>query len=220
METVSWQSAHYEEPFASRRKAKLKGKLHRMGVAQLPRDARILDTCCGNGDALAELYALGFRNLQGIDGISHADWPHKPFPMVAGDVRQLPFEDSSFDAVTNMHALHHLGGPQGTKAFLDECFRVLRPGGRLYILDFPSSPQIQLLFWGLRKRLLTLTPGLENFAKIVDEEWSYLEPYLNEWRDNKKVLFGHALEVEKFDQRLFLYSLCLKKPEAMGRQAA
>ena len=69
-------------------------------------------------------------------------------------------------------------------------------------------------FASRRKRRLTVTAGLENFAKIVDEEWSYLGPYLDEWRENKKVLFGHALDVEWFDQRFFLYSLCLKKPEA------
>lgn len=213
METVSWQSAHYEEPFASRRKAKILGKLHRMGVTKLARDSRILDTCCGNGDALSDLYSLGFRNLQGIDGIEHSAWSAQPFPLVSGDVRGLPFENSSFDAVTNLHALHHLGGPDGTQAFLNECFRVLRPGGRLFILDFPNSPQIQLLFWGLRRRLLTFTPGLENFARIVDEEWSYLGPYLSDWSKNKSVLLNSSFAVEQFDQRFFLYSLCLRKPE-------
>lgn len=211
MESVSWQSAHYEEPFATRRRLKIRRKLVDLGVSSLDPTLRILDTCCGNGDALAQLAEAGFRHLTGIDGLRHPSWSKLPFPMVTGDVTELPFEDKSFDAIINLHALHHLGGSEGVGSFLRECRRVLKPGGRLFILDFPSSLQIRLLFWGLRCRVLTVTPELSNFARILDEEWSYLAPYLVEWPAVRQRLFGSELGVEHFRQDFFLYYLCLAK---------
>jgi ubiquinone/menaquinone biosynthesis C-methylase UbiE len=209
METVSWHSAHSE--LESKTHVRLRGKLYRLGVADLPKDSVILDTCCGSGSALAELHSLGFKNLHGIDSSGHLEWQGRPFHLISGDARQLPFPDNHFDAVTNIHALHHLGGPSGTEAFLKECYRVLKPGGRLFILDFPASPQIRFIFWALRKRLLTWTPYLHTFAKVLDEEWSYLGPYLAAWKETKRNLFNGDFAVERFQQNFFLYYLCLRK---------
>jgi len=48
------------------------------------------------------------------------------------DVKQLPFEDASFDTVCSNTILHHIPEPS---ALLTEAFRVLRPGGVLLIRD-------------------------------------------------------------------------------------
>jgi demethylmenaquinone methyltransferase/2-methoxy-6-polyprenyl-1,4-benzoquinol methylase len=58
-----------------------------------------------------------------------------PFRPVQGDGLRLPFRSSSFDAVTIAWGLRNLS-PE-TEA-LRELTRVLRPGGRLHILDSPS----------------------------------------------------------------------------------
>jgi ubiquinone/menaquinone biosynthesis C-methylase UbiE len=209
METVSWHSAYSD--IESQKREQLKGKLQRLGVADLPKDSVILDTCCGSGRALAELHSFGFKNLYGIDSSEHQEWQGLPFKLLSGDARQLPFPDNHFDAVTNIHSLHHLGGPGGTEAFIKECYRVLKPGGRLFILDFPASLQIRFVFWALRKRLLTWTPYLRNFAKLLDEEWSYLGPYLAAWKETKQHLFKGNFSIERFQQRFFYYYLCLRK---------
>src|SRR4051812_25474670 len=107
----------------------------------------------------------------------------------------MPFADGEFDAITNLHALHHMGNAAGVRQFLDECYRVLKPGGKLFILDFPGSPQINLLFWALRHRIGAITPGLQNFAKIVDEEWSYLDAYLADWPASERELSRAPFEV-------------------------
>jgi SAM-dependent methyltransferase len=48
-----------------------------------------------------------------------------------------PFEDGTFDIVFFFASFHHTQEPQRA---LDECSRVLRPGGRLYLLFEPSCP--------------------------------------------------------------------------------
>src|SRR5947209_8394129 len=77
-ESIVWQSAHYEEPFHRRRIAKLPAKLSRLGVLGLDREAHILDTCCGAGDALQALHDRGYRNLTGVDVLSSDAWGALP----------------------------------------------------------------------------------------------------------------------------------------------
>ena len=50
-----------------------------------------------------------------------------------GDAADLSrFEDESFDMIVDFMILHHV---EGWRRFLDEAFRVLRPGGEMYIND-------------------------------------------------------------------------------------
>jgi SAM-dependent methyltransferase len=56
----------------------------------------------------------------------------------------LPFADNHFDGVYHSHVLEHLEPSDGEK-LLDECYRVLRPGGVLRIV-VPNLEQIATLY--------------------------------------------------------------------------
>jgi arsenite methyltransferase len=58
-----------------------------------------------------------------------------------GDARRLPFDGQSFDVVVSSMALHNLPGPAGRAAAVGEIVRVLKPGGRVAILDFRNTSQ-------------------------------------------------------------------------------
>jgi ubiquinone/menaquinone biosynthesis C-methylase UbiE len=58
-----------------------------------------------------------------------------------GDARQLPFNEQTFDVVVSSMALHNLPGPAGRAAAVDEIVRVLKPAGRVAILDFRNTAQ-------------------------------------------------------------------------------
>jgi len=52
-----------------------------------------------------------------------------------GDARQLPFPDASFDVVVSSLALHNIYDRQGREQAVREIARVLKPGGRVVIVD-------------------------------------------------------------------------------------
>ena len=56
---------------------------------------------------------------------------------VVGDAMNLPFEDNTFDVYTISFGIRNVTRPQEA---LNEAFRVLRPGGRLMVLEFSQIP--------------------------------------------------------------------------------
>jgi ubiquinone/menaquinone biosynthesis C-methylase UbiE len=75
-----------------------------------------------------------------------------------GNCDNLPFEDSSFDAVFSNGSLHEWANPQ--RAF-DEIWRVLKPGGRYFISDLRRDMHTLLRgFLWLSVRPTAMRPGL------------------------------------------------------------
>ena len=102
----------------------------------------VLELGCGNGktaEALLEMGAvvtsLDFSQAAVESCISRYGGKAS---FVQGDVRRLPFPDSSFDAVVAVHVLEHLAEEEFLGA-VSEAFRVLRPGGRFYFRCFAEG---------------------------------------------------------------------------------
>src|SRR4051794_27214805 len=101
---------------------------------------RVLDVCCGTGDlALAAAEAGG--RVTGLDFsarmLERARRKSSAIEWIEGDALALPFADSSFDAVTIGFGLRNL---TDADRGLEELRRVLRPAGRLAILEI-TRPQ-------------------------------------------------------------------------------
>jgi demethylmenaquinone methyltransferase/2-methoxy-6-polyprenyl-1,4-benzoquinol methylase len=119
--------------------------LHRRWKKQLAAAARLLpgvralDVCCGTGDIAAELAKSG-AEVTGCDfsrEMLEAAGKTGGIPLIQGDAMRLPFRDESFHVVTIGYGLRNLAD---FDAGLRELLRVLRPGGRLLILDFGKPP--------------------------------------------------------------------------------
>jgi demethylmenaquinone methyltransferase/2-methoxy-6-polyprenyl-1,4-benzoquinol methylase len=103
---------------------------------------RVLDACCGTGDlALADLRAGGA--VTGLDFsqrmLDRARRKSTAIVWTRGNLLDLPFADGSFDAATVGFGVRNVEDPERA---LSELARVLRPGGRLAILEIttPRGP--------------------------------------------------------------------------------
>jgi demethylmenaquinone methyltransferase / 2-methoxy-6-polyprenyl-1,4-benzoquinol methylase len=98
----------------------------------LPGDSRILDLASGTGDLCADLARAGHLPVS-VDfslGMLRAD--RSGAPRVQADILRLPVSDGSIDGVTCGFALRNL---VDLDAFFAELARVVRPGGRIALLD-------------------------------------------------------------------------------------
>ena len=55
------------------------------------------------------------------------------------DMRSLPFTDASFDLVVSSMAIHNIPDHEGRVQAINEAVHVLKPGGRLVIVDFRET---------------------------------------------------------------------------------
>jgi demethylmenaquinone methyltransferase/2-methoxy-6-polyprenyl-1,4-benzoquinol methylase len=107
---------------------------------------RVLDLACGSGDLAAEARAAGARVI-GLDfsaGMLRAARARQVgCALVRADALALPLPDASVDAVVSGFALRNF---VDLAAALAESARVLRPGGRLALLevDRPASRILRL----------------------------------------------------------------------------
>jgi SAM-dependent methyltransferase len=95
-------------------------------ASALPPGARVLDA--GAGEA-------PYRELFAHCEYVTADWENSPHSSasqsnIVGSLEALPVDDGTFDAALSTQVLEHVAEP---RLVLGELFRVLRPGGRLYL---------------------------------------------------------------------------------------
>jgi ubiquinone/menaquinone biosynthesis C-methylase UbiE len=129
-----------------------------------PDGGAVLDVGTGPGVLLVELAARRpDLRLTGVDlspdMITAATRNLEPFrervSARVGDVTTLPFPDRSFDLIVSSLSLHHWDHPE---AAVPELARTLRPGGRIFIYDFPFAPFDQLADTARTRSVLNAHP--------------------------------------------------------------
>ncbi|MCK9186331.1 class I SAM-dependent methyltransferase [Candidatus Gracilibacteria bacterium] len=96
---------------------------------------KVLDLGCGTGRGIKHLYDFKAAEVCGVDVskkmLEIAKKKFKNTEFVLADSEKLPFEDESFDVVTGLFLIVHLGDLRKT---FDEAYRVLKNGG-VFILS-------------------------------------------------------------------------------------
>lgn len=86
----------------------------------------------------------GSGRLKGrLPGVLATDVLPAPWIDVVADGHRLPFRDGAFAAIVMVDVLHHLAAPA---VFLAEAARVLRPGGRLVMVEPAITPASRIAF--------------------------------------------------------------------------
>lgn len=116
---------------------------------------RVLDVACGTGRTLRQIRAtLPEASLQGVDlSPTYLRKANQLLSEIPGELPQLlqanaetlPYVDNYFHAVTSVFLFHELP-PEVRQRVIEQCYRVLQPGGTLVICDsiqVEDSPELE-----------------------------------------------------------------------------
>lgn len=127
----------------------------------------ILDVACGTGGVMAQLARCcsPTTRLLGVDfteamlqvgrqRLATTAQSHCIY-LCAGDAQCLPYPNTSFDVVTMMFGVRNFDNPA---AGLAECYRVLRPEGHIFLVEFtwPRGCGLRMLYGGYWRYILPL----------------------------------------------------------------
>jgi demethylmenaquinone methyltransferase/2-methoxy-6-polyprenyl-1,4-benzoquinol methylase len=99
--------------------------------------ATVLDLACGTGDLCRELARAGLRPIGADLSFGMLAAARTDAPLIHTDALRLPLPDGSVDAVTCGFALRNF---VDLGAFIAEVARVVRPGGRIALLEVAEPP--------------------------------------------------------------------------------
>jgi arsenite methyltransferase len=144
-------------------------------------DERVLDVGCGSGLMLtATARRLPRGQATGIDlwqtedqsgnaasrtlANAAAEGVADRVKIETGDARKLPFPAEHFDAIVSSWAIHNIYDAAGRAQALDEMVRVLKPGGRIALVDIRHTGEYAA---ELRSRGLAVERSAPNFLFVI-----------------------------------------------------
>jgi demethylmenaquinone methyltransferase/2-methoxy-6-polyprenyl-1,4-benzoquinol methylase len=155
---------------------------------------RLLDVCTGTGDvAIAaaarpsggadQVVGVDFSGAMlriGLDKVRRAALESR-VRLAQGDATQLPLPDGSFDAAIVAFGIRNVVDLDGA---CGELYRVLRPGGRLAILEFgmPRTPGISFLY---RTYFRHIVPRIGRAISRHRDAYEYLPVSVSEFPSNQ-----------------------------------
>ena len=136
---------------------------------------RVLDVATGTGmvaQALHDRYGCTIVGLdQSADMLAIARARSGVYDsIVEGRAETLPFPDASFDHLTFTYLLRYVDDPAAT---MSELARVVKPGGRIGMVEFGLPTGIWRPLWWLYTRI-----GLRVGGRFVSAKWSFVGGFL------------------------------------------
>lgn len=154
-------------------------------IAALPQD-RVLDVATGTGmvaQALHDRYGCRVVGIdQSADMLARARARDGVYEaLYEGRAERLPFPDESFDHLSFTYLLRYVDDPRATVA---ELARVVKPGGRIAMVEFGVPRGIWRPLWWLYTRV-----GLPLLGRVASRKWSAVGAFLGPsieafWRRN------------------------------------
>jgi SAM-dependent methyltransferase len=163
-------------------------------VASIEPHSRVLDAGCGMGRLYNQLKAKEVSYL-GVDvsaeqiRVAKQEQPDGQF--VQGTMTDLPAGKGSQDAVFMVASLHHLLTPADRLSSLQEAYRVLVPGGKLFITVMGLwQPKFWRLFFSKQEGLASMQADERKLIRFAD----VFLPW--QWRTEKTVYrYYHAFRI-------------------------
>lgn len=168
-----WESAYRRFESPAEEIAKFLDRLHWFGADLWDSDLEVVELFCGRGNALVAWQKLGFTRVEGVDLSASLLAEYRgPAHCYVADCRSLPFDDASRDVVAVQGGLHHLQNlATDLPQVLDQALRVLRPGGRLLIVEPWNTPFLRAVHAVAANRVARRAWGkLDAFQQLYEHE--------------------------------------------------
>ena len=179
-EASAWELAYQRFETPAQELRKLIRRLRSLGAGRWNRGASVLEICSGRGTGLVAWQRLGFRNVNGVDlSPVLVEASELRRSCVVGDARRLPIRTASRDIAKIEGGLHHLPHLDDVETALAEIHRVLRPDGRVIIIEPCLTPFLRVVhFVSERTIARAMSRRLDAFAAMTDEERPTYERWL------------------------------------------
>ena len=128
-------------------------------------------------DLTSSMLAEGRSRAEAKKMINEIDW-------VVGDAMNLPFEDNVFDVYTISFGIRNVTRPQEA---LQEAYRVLKPGGRIMVLEFSQIP-VPLGQWFYDRYSFNLIPKMGELIANDRSSYQYLVESIRKFPDQETFL--------------------------------
>ncbi len=177
----------------------------------------ILDIATGTGDlAILAEESISPSQIIGIDisdkmlkvAKTKVDKLNKSdkISFVNADCAELPFKDNTFDAVISAFALRNF---EHLNTCISEMYRVLRPQGKIVIIDLcnPVKAPMKQLFWCYKKLVM---PIIGHFIAHVDSPYKYLPHSMSiipQGNDMCKIFSSAGFE--NMDYKRLKFQMCI-----------
>lgn len=138
-------------------------------------------------DMTESMLIEGQKRAEAEDMASRLSW-------VVGDAMALPFEDNSFDVYTISFGIRNVTRVPDA---LKEAYRVLRPGGRLMVLEFSQIPN-DMLQWLYDKYSFNVIPVMGQIVAGDRDSYQYLVESIRKFPDQDS--FARMIREAGFDQ--------------------
>lgn len=166
---------------------------------------RLLDVAGGTGDIAfrflgrapeARATVLDMTESMLIEGRKRAEAENLSdrLDWVVGDAMALPFADSTFDVYTISFGIRNVTRIPDA---LSEAFRVLKPGGRIMVLEFSQLPNPGLQ-WAYDKYSFNVIPALGQIVAGDRDSYQYLVELIRKFPDQES--FAAMIRRAGFDQ--------------------
>ena len=123
-------------------------------------------------DMTADMLEAGRKRAEAESFGHRLDW-------VVGDAMALPFDAGSFDVYTISFGIRNVTRPQDA---LTEAFRVLKPGGRLMVLEFSQLPN-PALQWAYDRYSYNVIPAMGQAIAGDRDSYQYLVESIRRFPD-------------------------------------
>jgi len=138
-------------------------------------------------DLTESMLVEGRRRAEAQDMADRLDW-------LVGDAMALPFEDNSFDVYTISFGIRNVTRIPDA---LSEAFRVLRPGGRLMVLEFSQLPN-PALQWAYDRYSFNVIPPMGQMIANDRDSYQYLVESIRRFPDQER--FAEMIRTAGFEQ--------------------